>query len=194
MYHEAAKISGERFCVFYPFKNRFFSQPLGPVWVLQKLWLLRKWLFALPKQRGYSSSFQMQEPQFLKWSHNFWKGCSLQITHLEMTICFNQATRLFIIISNAGATIFEMEPQFLKNATPHEKKVSLTPQKSENEVPQKSLSPNPLWHGHFAKNQVQFGIFWPLEPHFWSTPPYRGSPPCAIFPIPDTKKYSTAMC
>ena len=24
MYHEAAKISGERFCVFYPFKNRFF--------------------------------------------------------------------------------------------------------------------------------------------------------------------------
>ena len=120
--------------------------------------------------------------------------CSLQITHLEMTICFNQATRLFIIISNAGATIFEMEPQFLKNATPHEKKVSLTPQKSENEVPQKSLSPNPLWHVHFAKNQVQFGIFWPLEPHFWSTPPYRGSPPCAIFPIPDTKKYSTAMC
>ena len=83
-----------------------------------------------------------------------------------MTICFNQATRLFIIISNAGPTIFEMDPQFLKNATPHEKKVSLTPQKSENEVPQKSLSPNPLWHGHFAKNQVQFGIFWPLEPHF----------------------------
>ena len=84
----------------------------------------------------------------------------------EMTICFTEATRLFIIISNAGATIFEMEPQFLKNATPHEKKVSLTPQKSENEVPQKSLSPNPLWHVHFAKNQVQFGIFWPLEPHF----------------------------
>ena len=27
MYHEAAKISGERFCVFYPFKNRFFLNP-----------------------------------------------------------------------------------------------------------------------------------------------------------------------
>ena len=97
-------------------------------------------------------------------------GSSLSFTKIvapaEMTICFTEATRLFIIISNAGATIFEKEPQFLKNATPHEKKVSLTPQKSENEVPQKSLSPNPLWHGHFAKNQVQFGIFWPLEPHF----------------------------
>ena len=43
--------------------------------------------------------------------------CSLQITHLEMTICFNQATRLFIIISNAGPTIFEMDPQFLKNSS-----------------------------------------------------------------------------
>ena len=29
-------------------------------------------------------------------------------------LCFTEATRLFIIISNAGATIFEMEPQFLK--------------------------------------------------------------------------------
>ena len=27
MYHEAAKISGERFCVFYPFRNRFFLNP-----------------------------------------------------------------------------------------------------------------------------------------------------------------------
>ena len=35
--------------------------------------LTLKWLFALTKQRGCSSSFQMQEPQFLKWSHNFWK-------------------------------------------------------------------------------------------------------------------------
>ena len=34
----------------------------------------------------------------------------------------------------------------------------------------KSLSSNPLWHVHFAKNQVQFGIFWPLEPHFIGGP------------------------
>ena len=162
MYHEAAKISGERFCVFYPFKKRFFSQPLGPARVLQKLRFMRKWLFALPKQRGYSSSFQMQEPQFLKWSHNFWNGaaisekrCSLQITHLEMTICFNQATRLFIIISNAGATIFEMEPQFLKNATPHEKKVSLTPQKSWNELPQKKPFLDSIWKCTFCKKPHQ---------------------------------------
>mgnify|MGYP001180614770 CR=1 FL=1 len=172
MYHEAAKISRERFCVFYPFKNRFFSSTPGSsssfseiVGPFQKLWVLHLTicfteatrLFIIISNAG-AAIFEM-EPQFLK-------NAVLFRTHLEMTICFNQATRLFIIISNAGATIFEMEPQFLKNATPHEKKVSLTPQKSENEVPQKSLSPNPLWHGHFAKNQVQFGIFWPLEPHF----------------------------
>ena len=113
MYHEAAKKNGQYFRGFYPPQKAFFPTPGSSlsftkiVATLQKLWLL----FALPKQRGCSSSFQMQEPQFLKWSHNFWKT---QITHLEMTICFNQATRLFIIISNAGATIFEMEPQFLK--------------------------------------------------------------------------------
>ena len=37
-------------------------------------------------------------------------------------------------------------------------------------------------------NLVYFGL-WSLisDLHL----PYRGSPPCAIFPIPDTKKYST---
>ena len=57
-----------------------------------------------------------------------------------------------------------------KQNTPR-KKVSLTPKKSENEGEKKSLSSKPPRHVHFAKNQVQFGIFWPLEPHFWSTPP-----------------------
>jgi len=53
MYHEAAKISWERFYGFYPFRNSFFSPPLGPARVLQKLRDMRKRLFALPKQRGY---------------------------------------------------------------------------------------------------------------------------------------------
>ena len=63
--------------------------------------------------------------------------CSLQITHLEMTICFNQATRLFIIISNAGATIFEMDPQFLKNATPPKKRSPWPPKKVKMRSPKK---------------------------------------------------------
>ena len=126
-------------------------------------------------------------------SHRFEKIA----VHAEITICFNEATRLLestrspllliltaarqgsgyfltaiaivIIISNAYSAIFEIFCNFWKTSHPT-KKASLTPQQIENEVT-KSLSPNPLWHGHFAKNQVQFGIFWPLEPHFWSTPP-----------------------
>ena len=94
-----------------------FSEIVGP---FQKLWVLHLTicfteatrLFIIISNAG-ATIFEM-EPQFLKWSHNFWKT---QITHLEMTICFNQATRLFIIISNAGPTIFEMDPQFLKNSS-----------------------------------------------------------------------------
>ena len=66
---------------------------------------------------------------------------------------------------------FWNDPQFLKNVTPHEKKPPWPPKKVKMRSPKKSLSSNPPWHVHFAKNQVQFGIFWPLEPHFWSTPP-----------------------
>ena len=79
MYHEAAKISGERFCAFYPFRNSFFSQPLGPARVLQKLRLHFKNCGSCiwnddeqPRCFGKANS-QMQEPQFLKWSRNFWK-------------------------------------------------------------------------------------------------------------------------
>ena len=152
MYHEAAKISWERFYGFYPFRNRFFLNPWVHPEFYKNCGSCGGWTVPVVKLNQSSSPFQMHDPQFLKWS-----------------------------------AISE------KRHTP-QKKASLTPQKSENEVPKKSLSSNPPWHVHFAKNQVQFGIFWPLEPHFWSTPPYRGSPPCAIFPIPDTEKYSTAMC
>ena len=153
MYHEVAKISWERFYGFYPFRNSFFSPPLGPAWVLQKLRNMRKWLFALPKQRGCSSSFQMQEPQFLKWSHNFWK-------------------------------------------TPHPtKKRSPWPPKKVKMRSPKKVFPR-IHYGmdilqKTRSNLVYFGL-WSLISDL--PPPYRGSPPCAIFPIPDTKKYSTAMC
>ena len=68
------------------------------------------------------------------------------------------------------------------------KKGLFDPKKMENLAPKKSLFPNPLGHVHFAKNQVKFGIFWPLEPHLQSTAAYRGSPPCAIFHNPDNKE------
>ena len=68
------------------------------------------------------------------------------------------------------------------------KKGLFDPKKSENLAQKKSLFPNPLGHVHFAKNQVKFGIFWPLEPHLQSTAAYRGSPPCAIFHHPDKKE------
>ena len=44
------------------------------------------------------------------------------------------------------------------------------------------------------KNCIKIGLVWPQQLHFWSTGAYRGSPPYAIFPLPDTKKYSIVLC
>ena len=74
------------------------------------------------------------------------------------------------------------------------KKVSLTPQKVEMRSPKKSLSPIPSENVLFAKKRIKIGKIWPLQLHFWSTGAYRGSPPYAIFPIPDTEKYSIVLC
>ena len=60
--------------------------------------------------------------------------------------------------------------------------------------PKKSLSPIPSENVLFAKNRIKIGKIWPLQLHFWSTHAYRGFPPYAIFPIPDTKKYSIVLC
>ena len=68
------------------------------------------------------------------------------------------------------------------------KKVSLTPKKVKMRAQKKSVVSKQPKYVHFAKNQVQFGQFWPREPHFWSTDGYRGSPPCAIFHNPDNRE------
>ena len=76
---------------------------------------------------------------------------------------------------------------FGKTLYPPKKGLS-DPQKSEIESPKKSLVSKQPRYVHFAKKQVQFGQFWPQEPHFWSTDAYRGSPPCAIFHNPDNRE------
>ena len=93
------------------------------------------------------------------------------------------------------------EPPLWKSGTTYlekwrslRKKVSLTPKKVEMRSPKKSLSPIPSENVLFAKNRIKIGKIWPLQLHFWSTDAYRGSPPYAIFPIPDTKKYSIVLC
>ena len=48
------------------------------------------------------------------------------------------------------------------------------------------------WLAH-AKNLVQIGHFSPRECRKQSTTPYRGFPPCTIFPIQISEKYSAAM-
>ena len=83
--------------------------------------------------------------------------------------------------------IWKMILNFGKTLYPPKKGLS-DPQKSENESPKKSVVSKQLRYVHFAKNQVQFGQFWPQEPHFWSTDAYRGSPPCAIFHNPDNRE------
>ena len=84
-------------------------------------------------------------------------------------------------------TIFE------KRNTPR-KKVSLAPKKSENEAKKKVFLPNHQGMDILQKTRSDLVYFgrWSFVSDL--PPPYRGLPPCAIFPIPVTKKYSTAMC
>ena len=84
--------------------------------------------------------------------------------------------------------------EFLAKWRSLRKKVSLTPKKWKFGSKKKNLSPNPSGHGLFAKNCIKIGLVWPQQLHFWSTGAYRGFPPYAIFPLPDTKKYSIVLC
>ena len=93
-----------------------------------------------------------------------------------------------------------LEPPRWKSEPPHWKcglaseKGLPDPQKMKIRSQKKSLSPNPSEHELFAKKRIKIGKIWPLQLHFWSTDAYRGSPPYAIFPLPDTKKYSIVLC
>ena len=70
---------------------------------------------------------------------------------------------IVITISNAWwSAIFEMIRNFWKTSHPTKKGLP-DPQKKWKWGHKKILSSNPSWHVHFAKKQVQFGIFWPLE-------------------------------
>ena len=53
--------------------------------------------------------------------------------------------------------------------------------------------PSYTWKIPHAKKMVQIGHFSPLECRKQSTTPYRGFPPCTIFPIQILKKYRAAM-
>ena len=71
----------------------------------------------------------------------------------------------------------------------------LTPKKANKRAQKKRHSPNPCWHGLFAKKRVQIGQIWLLWPHLYFTPAYRGSPPCTLFQHPDNKEigYSNVL-
>ena len=101
---------------------------------------------------------------------------------------------IVITISNAWSAIFEMIRNFWKTSHPTKKSLP-DPPKKWKWGPQKKVFPR-IHHGMYIlqktrSNLVYFGL-WSLISDL--PPLYRGSPPCAIFPIPDTEKYSTAMC
>ena len=75
------------------------------------------------------------------------------------------------------------------------KMASFKPQKSRNGGQKKRHSPNPCWHGLFAKNWVQIGQFRPPWPHLYSTSAYRGLPPCTLSQHPDNREtgYSNVL-
>ena len=71
----------------------------------------------------------------------------------------------------------------------------LTPKKCKNEGQKKGNSPNPCWHGLFAKKRVQIGLIWPPWPRLYFTSAYRGSPPCTLFQHPGNREigYSNVL-
>ena len=161
MYHEAAKNSWERFYGFNPFRNRFFLNP----WVHPEFY----------KNCGSCGGStvpvvklnRVREVLGIRFHlicQSLGKMCN--VAHFSIRLRCKIKSIAWFLKWN-----FWNDPQFLKNVTPHKKKPPWPPKKVKMRSPKKSLSSNPPWHVHFAKNQVQFGIFWPLEPHFWSTPP-----------------------
>ena len=70
----------------------------------------------------------------------------------------------------------------------------LSPQKAEM-VAKKRHSPNPCWHGLFAKNWAQIGQICPLWPQLYSTSAYRGLPPCTLSQHQDNREtgYSNVL-
>ena len=126
----------------------------------------------------------MKIPKLEKYFHLL----SITIVMVIIDHCIYVKIMIALQFLSQDSSSEETPPQVRKIVTASEKKVFLTPKKVKIWPQKKSLFPNPLGHVHFAKNQVKFGIFWPLEPHLQSTAAYRGSPPCAIFHNPDNKE------
>ena len=127
-----------------------------------------------------------------------WRSLSI-FDHEHIFLTADQVSVNFINLWSSHTTGL-LEPPRWKSEPPRWKcgaaseKGLPDPQKMKIWSQKKSIFPNPSEHGLFAKKRIKIGKIWPLQLHFWSTDAYMGSPPYAIFPIPDTKKYSTAMC
>ena len=139
-------------------------------------------------------------------NHNRWTSCLGMIKIMNADIIEikeqwnNDAVLSLMVVVNIKCDQRAVEPPRWKSEPPHWKcglaseKGLPDPQKMKIWSQKKSLSPNPSEHGLFAKKRIKIGKIWPLQLHFWSTDAYMGSPPYAIFPIPDTKKYSIVLC
>ena len=92
-------------------------------------------------------------------------------------------------------SILEILPSIPEKWGSSSKMVNFDAQKSEYEGQKKRLSPNPYWHGLFAKNGVQIGQFWAPRPPLYFTDAYRGSPPCTLSHHPDNREtgYSNVL-
>ena len=170
---EPQKNAGQLFFWFYPLKELFFSRR-----------------GSLAVQISREVVLPAQEPPLWKsaaqhfwWAeHKLWSSVWLS-RFPERWFCWQR-----------NHLSEKTEPPIWKSDVASEKRSPWPPKKVEMKSPKKSLSSIPSENVLFAKNRIKIGKIWPLQLHFWSTDAYRGSPPYAIFPIPDTKKYSIVLC
>ena len=141
-------------------------------------------IFALFSSDQKSQSLATMENYFINSIEHFYHDDGYWSLHIYMKPMIPLQFPLSPpIIHKSGKSSTILEKRYTLR-----KKVSLTPKKVKMRAPKKSVVSKQLRYVHFAKNQVQFGQFWPQEPHFWSTDAYRGSPPCAIFHNPDNRE------
>ena len=130
-----------------------------------------------------SQSLATMENNFINSIEHFYHDDGYRSLHIYEANDYIKISSQSPIIHKSGKWSTILEKRYTLR-----KKVSLTPKKVKMRAPKKSVVSKQLRYVHFAKNQVQFGQFWPQEPHFWSTDGYRGSPPCAIFHNPDNRE------
>ena len=161
VYHRAAKNAGQLFFWFYPLKELFFSRRGSLAVQISRevvlpaqeppLWKSSAQHFWWAEHKLWSSVWLSRFPErWFCWQRNHLSGKvlhsisdGLSIDHISISIRWFQPP-----LWKSGTT-------YLEKWRSLRKKVSLTPKKSWNEVPQKKPFPDSIWKCTFCKKPHQ---------------------------------------